>query len=112
MRRWIRGRRCFPVNAQVGWAGRGALRAGLAHATKRFLPVWSGQLTPHVLRHFCASSLYERGVDLKAVQELLGHARVETTTRYVHVRAEHLERAWAAAGGRVAGRLGLTGEGS
>ncbi|MFJ3762564.1 tyrosine-type recombinase/integrase [Streptomyces sp. NPDC090080] len=95
----------------VSGAGRGALRVGLDRAVEHFLPGWAGRLTPHVLRHFCASSLYERGVDLKAVQELLGHEWLSTTTRYVHVRAEHIERAWAASSGRVEGRLGLTPRG-
>ncbi|WP_373283263.1 tyrosine-type recombinase/integrase [Nocardia vinacea] len=38
-----------------------------------WLPAWEGRLTPHVLRHFCASLLYSRGMDIKAIQELLGH---------------------------------------
>lgn len=83
-----------------------ALRDGLAAAVGRWLPGWSGRLTPHTLRHFCASSLYERGVDLKAVQELLGHEWLSTTTRYVHVHADHIENAWASANERVAARLG------
>ena len=37
------------------------LRAGLAEAAARHLPDWPGQLTPHVLRHFCASQLYRGG---------------------------------------------------
>jgi site-specific recombinase XerD len=82
-----------------------ALRAGLAGAVGRWLPAWSGRLTPHGLRHFCASSLYLRGVDLKAIQELLGHEWLSTTTRYIHVHAEHIEHAWAAANERVAARL-------
>ncbi|HEV8558314.1 MAG TPA: tyrosine-type recombinase/integrase [Actinophytocola sp.] len=46
-----------------------------------WLPEWAGRLTPHGLRHFCASSLYARGMDLKAIQELLGHEWLSTTTR-------------------------------
>ncbi|MFF4709245.1 tyrosine-type recombinase/integrase [Streptomyces sp. NPDC001297] len=90
-------------------AGPGGPRGGLARAVGEFLPAWSGRLTPHVLRHFCASSLYGRGVDLKAVQELLGHQWLATTAGYVHVRTEHVERAWVRANDRVAGRLGLAG---
>jgi len=53
--------------------GADALRSGLAEAVRRWLPGWDGRLTPHGLRHFCASSLYAQGVDLKAIQDLLGH---------------------------------------
>lgn len=85
--------------------GDDALRAGLAGAVDRWLPGWSGRLTPHGLRHFCASSLYLRGMDLKAIQELLGHEWLSTTTRYIHVHADCIERAWAQANDRVTTRL-------
>ena len=81
------------------------LRTGLAGAVARWLPGWSGRLSPHGLRHFCASSLYARGLDLKAIQELLGHEWLSTTTRYVHVHDDHIEQAWATANQRLTGRL-------
>ena len=82
-----------------------ALRRGLAIATSRWLPSWSGQLTPHVLRHYCASSLYGAGMDLKALQELLGHQWLSTTSGYIHVRSEHVELAWRDANQRVESRF-------
>jgi integrase len=82
-----------------------ALRDGLAAAVARWLPDWTGRLTPHVLRHYCASSLYQRGLDLKAIQEQLGHEWLSTTTRYIHVHDEHIEQAWASAHARVTDRL-------
>jgi site-specific recombinase XerC len=94
-----------PHSGHCRRAGDDALRSGLAGAVVRWLPAWSGRLTPHVLRHYCASSLYARGVDLKAVQELLGHEWLSTTTRYVHVHENHIDTAWAAANDRVAARL-------
>ena len=90
--------------------GDDALRAGLAGAVVTWLPGWVGRLTPHTLRHFCASSLYEQGLDLKAIQEVLGHSWLSTTTLYIHVSSDHIERAWAAANDRVAARL-TRGEG-
>jgi site-specific recombinase XerD len=99
-----------PHGGGCGRAGDDALRAGLNTAVGVWLPDWSGRLSPHGLRHFCASSLYARGVDLKAIQELLGHDWLSTTTLYIHVHAEHIERAWSNANKRVAGRLGLEGE--
>lgn len=86
-------------------AGDDALRSGFAGAVGTWLPAWVGRLTPHGLRHFCASSLYARGVDLKAIQELLGHDWLSTTTRYIHVHDNHIETAWANANERVAARL-------
>ena len=86
-------------------AGADALRSGLAGAVDHWLPAWSGRLTPHGLRHYCASSLYERGLDLKAIQELLGHNWLSTTTRYIHVTSDHIEHAWAYAHSRIDTRL-------
>lgn len=86
--------------------GPDALRSGLAGAVATWLPSWSGRLAPHGLRHYCASSLYERGMGLKAIQELLGHEWLSTTTGYIHVHADHIEAAWANANQRVAARLG------
>ena len=69
-------------------------RRSLAEAAGRHLPAWAGKLTPHVLRHFCASQLYQAGMTLFAIQELLGHSWTGTTVRYVHVHATHVEDAW------------------
>lgn len=86
--------------------GAEALRQGLGRQTARSLPAWSARLTPHVLRHYCASSLYASGMDLKALQELLGHEWLSTTTRYVHVRSDYVEQAWTDSNRRVTDRLG------
>ena len=85
--------------------GTNALRRGLAAQTARWLPAWSGRLTPHVLRHYCASSLYGAGMDIKALQELLGHQWLATTSGYIHVRSDHIERAWTTANGRLETRF-------
>ena|SRR5665647_439413 len=85
--------------------GDDALRQGLAAQTVKWLPAWSGRLTPHVLRHYCASSLYGSGMDLKALQELLGHEWLSTTTRYIHVHDDHIEQAWLHANRRLETRF-------
>ena len=79
-------------------------RRSLAAAASRHLPAWSGKLTPHVLRHFCASELYLGGMNLFAIQELMGHAWTATTARYIHVHATHVEDAWVTGHRRVADR--------
>lgn len=81
------------------------LRQGLAAQTARWLPAWSGRLSPHVLRHYCASSLYGAGMDLKALQDLLGHEWLSTTSVYIHVHSDHIERAWVSANRRLESRF-------
>jgi len=73
-----RGRPLSRVGAW-GIIKRAAERAGL---TKR--------VTPHTLRHTFATHLLEGGADLRAVQEMLGHADLSTTQIYTHVDREYL----------------------
>lgn len=93
------------TDASCARVGYDALRASLAEATVRHLPAWSGRLTPHVLRHYCASQLYLDGVDLVSIQETLGHSWITTTMGYVHVHRTRIEDAWVAGQQRAAKRL-------
>ncbi len=70
-----------PISVNSVWLAcrQAAQRAGI---TKR--------LSPHSLRHSCASHLLEAGADLRTIQVLLGHSRLEHTLVYLHLSPKHL----------------------
>ncbi|MEZ5252652.1 MAG: site-specific tyrosine recombinase XerD [Microthrixaceae bacterium] len=51
-------------------------------------------VSPHVLRHSCATHMLDHGADIRAVQELLGHASISTTQRYTKVMTDRMWRVY------------------
>jgi integrase/recombinase XerC len=67
--------------------------------------VWK-RVYPHLMRHSCASHLLESSGDLRAVQELLGHADIGTTQIYTHLDFQHLAKVYDAAHPRAKRKAG------
>jgi integrase/recombinase XerD len=99
-------RRLAPLAAAAGplplWTGRGApwTTQGVRRALGRFAAEAgiARRVTPHMLRHTCATLLLEDGVDLRVLQRLLGHENIATTAIYAHVGDTALKSALERAG--------------
>jgi integrase/recombinase XerD len=89
---WIRGDR--PGGAPLIPAENGTRLSSrsIQHVVERAARTAGVQASCHTLRHSFATHLLEAGTDIRFIQDLLGHAKIETTTRYTHVRNPALMR--------------------
>jgi DNA-binding Xre family transcriptional regulator len=78
---WELPRAVLFLSERGGPIGGETFASALGHAAEAYLRGPVTKLTPHVLRHACASRLYAEGVGLAAIQQLLGHRWLSTTVR-------------------------------
>ena len=83
------------ISRQGNRLGNRAIQQRLAHWGKQL--GLNDRLHPHKLRHSCATHVLESSSDLRAVQELLGHASIATTQIYTHLDFQHLAKTYDAA---------------
>jgi len=107
-KKWLRRARCRGRLPQR--RGGRLTRVGIFGVVKKYAGRvgLADRVSPHVLRHSCATHMLGRGADVRVVQELLGHASIATTQRYTKVSAEHLRRAYEGAHPRAGTTRGGT----
>jgi len=92
LRAYLASREDVGTTLFAGRAGRPMTRAGVWHLLRRYARQAGlrQKVSPHTLRHSFATHLLAGGADLRAIQEMLGHASISTTQVYTHVSTDYL----------------------
>lgn len=102
LERWLALRDCFAPEDNAVFIARSGKRISMRNVQKRFAE-WGikqgleSHVHPHKLRHSFATHMLESSGNLRAVQELLGHANLSTTQIYTHLDFQHLALVYDAA---------------
>ena len=80
----------FPEKNANGYVSRQSLYKDIANLSKN-IGLENKDISPHKIRHSFATHLLNRGVDLRSLQKLLGHADISTTEIYTYVKPERLK---------------------
>lgn len=91
---WVKvrpsGQYLFPTKKGNGHIGAKSVRKAVHQAIKDC--GIEKHVTPHVLRHSCATHLLDTGTDIRTIQVILGHSSIQTTQIYTQVSPEHIRR--------------------
>jgi integrase/recombinase XerC len=100
LRKWLRERSSLAAEGEPAvFTGRNGRRIGARQVQRRVAAAARARglpqhVHPHLFRHSFATHLLESSRDLRAVQELLGHASISTTQVYTHLDFQHLARTY------------------